>query len=56
MNRLKFLLLGLAATPAFGYLDLNKNGTMDPYENPALPRAERVADLLARMTLEEKAN
>src|SRR5687767_10099588 len=26
-----------------------------PYRNPALPIAERVADLLARMTLAEKA-
>lgn len=26
-----------------------------PYRNPALPAAERVADLLSRMTLEEKA-
>ncbi|WST27323.1 glycoside hydrolase family 3 C-terminal domain-containing protein [Streptomyces xanthophaeus] len=28
---------------------------MEPYEDPRLPVAERVADLLARMTLEEKA-
>lgn len=27
---------------------------MHPYQNPQLPAAERVADLLARMTLEEK--
>lgn len=37
------------------YRDLNGNGTMEPYENPTLPTAERVSDLLARMTLEEKA-
>ncbi|MDR2988473.1 MAG: hypothetical protein LBV34_26925, partial [Nocardiopsaceae bacterium] len=37
------------------YRDLNSNGVMDPYENPALPVAERVRDLLARMTVEEKA-
>jgi beta-glucosidase len=37
------------------FRDLNGNGTMEPYENPALPTGERVADLLARMTLEEKA-
>ena len=28
---------------------------MLPYENPALPVDERVTDLLARMTLDEKA-
>jgi beta-glucosidase len=37
------------------FRDLNGNGTMEPYENPALPVGERVADLLSRMTLEEKA-
>jgi beta-glucosidase len=37
------------------FRDLNGNGVMEPYENPDLPAAERVADLLARMTLEEKA-
>ena len=36
------------------WIDLNKNGTMDPYENPNLPVEERVEDLLKRMTLEEK--
>jgi beta-glucosidase len=34
---------------------LNKNGRLDVYEDPARPVAERVADLLAQMTLEEKA-
>ena len=37
------------------FRDLNSNGTMEPYENPTLPTSERVADLLTRMTLEEKA-
>ena len=37
-----------------GWIDLNKNGVRDPYENPALPTEQRVADLLARMTLGEK--
>jgi len=37
------------------FRDLNGNGTMEPYENPTLPTDERVADLLTRMTLEEKA-
>jgi beta-glucosidase len=37
------------------FRDLNKNGRMDPYEDPRRPIHERVEDLLARMTLEEKA-
>src|SRR5579875_2990384 len=37
------------------YRDLNKNGTLDPYEDPRRPVEERVADLLGRLTLEEKA-
>lgn len=35
--------------------DLNKNGRLDPYEDPRRPFEERVEDLLAQMTLEEKA-
>ena len=37
------------------FRDLNKNGTVDPYEDWRLPVETRVADLLARMTVEEKA-
>ncbi|HKJ43704.1 MAG TPA: glycoside hydrolase family 3 N-terminal domain-containing protein, partial [Sunxiuqinia sp.] len=37
-----------------GWIDLNKNGKMDPYENPALDVELRITDLLSRMTLEEK--
>jgi hypothetical protein len=37
------------------FRDLNKNGRRDPYEDPRLPIEERVEDLLAQMTLEEKA-
>lgn len=36
-----------------GWIDLNKNGVMDPYENPQLDIEKRLDDLLARMTLEE---
>jgi beta-glucosidase len=43
----------LAQAP--GFRDLNHNGTMEPYEDPTRPVAERVEDLLGRMTLEEKA-
>ena len=37
------------------YRDLNGDGRMDPYEDPRRPVAERVEDLVGRMTLEEKA-
>ncbi|SEH02981.1 beta-glucosidase [Nonomuraea solani] len=37
------------------YRDLNGNGVMDPYEDPRLPVAQRVRDLISRMTVEEKA-
>ena len=37
-----------------GWIDLNKNGKKDPYEDPSLPVEKRIDDLLSRMTLEEK--
>lgn len=37
------------------FRDLNHNGVLDPYEDYRLPVAQRVEDLLARMTPEEKA-
>jgi beta-glucosidase len=37
------------------FRDLNKNGRLDPYEDPTRPIDERVEDLLAQMTLAEKA-
>mgnify|MGYP001051807682 CR=1 FL=1 len=37
------------------FRDLNKNGRLDPYEDPRRPIEERVEDLLKQMTLEEKA-
>ncbi|HEX4526450.1 MAG TPA: glycoside hydrolase family 3 N-terminal domain-containing protein [Gaiellaceae bacterium] len=37
------------------FRDLNGNGRLDPYEDPARPVEERVEDLLSQMTLEEKA-
>ena len=36
------------------FRDLNGNGEMDPYEDPRLDVEARVADLLGRLTLEEK--
>lgn len=37
-----------------GWIDLNKNGRMDIYENPKADVNKRVDDLLSQMTLEEK--
>jgi len=58
-TRRNLALLGEAA-PALTqdgitFRDLNKNGRLDPYEDPRRPIDERVEDLLAQMTLEEKA-
>lgn len=36
------------------WIDFNKNGTKDVYEDPSRPVEERVHDLLSQMTLEEK--
>src|SRR5437588_10681661 len=37
-----------------GWIDLNKNGKMDVYENPKADINARIEDLLSQMTLEEK--
>jgi hypothetical protein len=37
------------------FRDLDDDGQLTPYEDWRLPAAERAADLVARMTLEEKA-
>lgn len=37
-----------------GWIDLNKNGVKDIYEDPSQPVERRVADLLSQMTVEEK--
>lgn len=39
----------------YQFKDLNKNGEIDPYEDWRLPMEERIADLVSKMTLEEKA-
>ncbi len=36
------------------WIDFNKNGVKDVYEDPAAPIEARIADLLSQMTLEEK--
>jgi beta-glucosidase len=37
-----------------GWIDRNKDGQKDPYENPELPIQTRIDDLIGRMTIEEK--
>ena len=37
-----------------GWIDFDKNGRMDVYEDPSQPIKKRVNDLLRRMTLDEK--
>jgi len=52
-----FALAVSAAEPSIyhdGWIDLDKNGKKDIYEDPAQPVPKRVADLLKRMTLAEK--
>ncbi|MDI3403410.1 glycoside hydrolase family 3 protein [Streptomyces cavernicola] len=42
-------------TGGLRFRDLNDNARLDPYENWRLPTTTRAADLLSRMTLQEKA-
>ena len=37
-----------------GWIDFNKNGIMDIYEDPSMPINKRVADLVSQMTMDEK--
>ncbi|MBS1567407.1 MAG: glycoside hydrolase family 3 C-terminal domain-containing protein [Bacteroidetes bacterium] len=37
-----------------GWIDFNKNGKKDVYEDPSQPIEKRIADLIAQMTVEEK--
>jgi beta-glucosidase len=45
----------LTASDGTVYRDLNHNGRLDPFEDPRLGTAERVEDLLGRLSLPEKA-
>lgn len=45
----------IIAVDGYKFKDLNGNGRLDPYEDWRLPVAKRVDDLLARMTVDEKA-
>ncbi len=44
----------LASIYKDGWIDLNKNGKKDIYEDPKQPVNARTADLISKMTLEEK--
>jgi len=49
--------ISFAQTPNIyhkGWIDFNKNGKMDVFEDPSQPIDKRVADLLSQMTVEEK--
>lgn len=37
-----------------GWIDFNKNGVKDIYEDPSMPIDKRVDDLISRMTIDEK--
>lgn len=37
-----------------GWIDFNKNGEMDVYENPNAPIEDRIQDLISQMTVDEK--
>src|SRR3569623_1440983 len=61
----KRLLLPLLLLPCFfsfghkniyhkGWIDFNKNGKMDVFEDSSQPIDKRITDLLSQMTLEEK--
>ena len=46
--------VNLLEQDGYRFKDLNKNDTLDPYEDWRLDDATRIADLVSRMTLEEK--
>lgn len=51
---LVFLFAALVAQAQEGWIDFNKNGRKDPYEDPSQSIERRIEDLLSQMTLEEK--
>lgn len=52
---LGFRSLELIEVDGYRFKDLNKNGTLDPYEDWRLSPEERSQDLLSQMSLEQKA-
>ncbi|HXI29610.1 MAG TPA: glycoside hydrolase family 3 N-terminal domain-containing protein, partial [Vicinamibacterales bacterium] len=61
MRLLALALAALLLQPAAGsiykdgWIDFDKNGVKDPYEDPSAPVERRIDDLLGRMTLDEKS-
>ncbi|EOI01854.1 hypothetical protein UAY_01262 [Enterococcus moraviensis ATCC BAA-383] len=47
--------IALIEDEGFAFKDLNKNGILDPYEDWRLPLAERIEDLVAKLTIEQIA-
>lgn len=60
MKSFTLLLLGLLTFACTrqpdSFVDMNKNGTMEPYENPGLSREQRIEDLIGRMSPTDKIN
>ena len=55
LRRLLLTTLGLLASSGLcAAADLNRNGRLDPYEDPTRPVDERIENLLGQMTIEEK--
>src|SRR5689334_16304909 len=48
------LQLGSSSIYQSGWIDFNKNGKKDLFEDPTAPTERRIDDLLAQMTLDEK--
>ncbi len=46
----------LITIKGYTFSDLNKNGKLDKYEDTRLPMADRIQDLISKMTNEEKAS
>lgn len=55
MRLLSFIALALLTTINDGWIDFNKNGKRDIYEDSRYSIDERVEDLLSQMTIEEKS-
>jgi beta-glucosidase len=47
--------VSLLTVDRFAFKDLNKNGTLDPYEDWRLPADERAKDLASKMSIEQIA-
>ncbi|MCV9385118.1 glycoside hydrolase family 3 N-terminal domain-containing protein [Reichenbachiella ulvae] len=50
------LMVACSQSTEIAYRDLNQNGTMETYENPEASLDQRVADIIPRLSLEEKVS